>query len=400
MKINQQIMSETPVKWGCIIVAGGTGSRFGGDIPKQFVHFLGKPILKWSVDTVLSIPDITELVIVLPESSPVFNFSPDKYAQIPVITVKGGEKRQDSVRNGMNALRTATRILIHDGARPFASRELFLKVIRENERTGNAVIPVIPVRDTIKEVREQTVLRTLDRNSILLSQTPQAFLLNQLRDAMKKYNETVTDESCFLEKCGIPVGIVDGEFENIKITRKKDLLFAETLFRQSEKRIGTGIDFHPFENGRPLILAGCRFESSRGLAGHSDGDVVLHAISDAILSASRLGDIGTLFPPDDEKWRNADSANLLREIISEVRGKGWFIDQVDVTVIGNHPLISPAREKLISSLASICSISPECVWIKGTTTNGLGFAGRDEGLAATALVQLSIHPHFSNCNGE
>ncbi|MCD6587210.1 MAG: 2-C-methyl-D-erythritol 4-phosphate cytidylyltransferase [Candidatus Fermentibacteraceae bacterium] len=373
----------TDTLWGAVIVAAGSGSRFGGDVPKQFTLISGERVINYSVRVFSSLVD--HLVVVTPAGDEWHRW----WTPPPgVDTVHGGRRRQDSVMNGLKFLhsRGVSRVLIHDGARPLADTECVLRVMEAlNENV--AVIPVIPVRDTVKKVSGNTVEETLPRDELRLSQTPQGFHLPELMEVLADAGD-ITDEASAFEDAGREVNTVEGSWKNIKITDSSDGELVSLLAGKADRVIGTGLDFHPFDSGRPLYFCGCRLSDTDGLMGHSDGDVVLHAVADAILSASRMGDIGTLFPASDSRWKNADSSLLLGSCVAMVKRAGWEIQRLDVTVIGERPKISPVRELLIHRLAEITDISPEKIWIKGTTTNTIGDLARGTGVGCSVLTEL------------
>ena len=375
------IMTDT--LWGAVIVAAGSGSRFGGDIPKQFTFVRGKRVVDYSVS--IFRPLVDHLVVVTPAGDDWQRW----WTPPPgVNTVHGGGRRQDSVMNGLKFLhsRGVSRVLIHDGARPLADKDCVMRVM-EALNENAAVIPVIPVHDTVKKVSGNTVEKTLPRDELRLSQTPQGFHLPELMEVLAAAGE-ITDEASAFEEAGREVSTVEGSWKNIKITDSSDGELVSLLAGEAERVTGTGLDFHPFDPGRPLYFCGCRLSDTDGLMGHSDGDVVLHAVADAILSASRLGDIGTLFPPSDSRWKNADSSLLLGSCVAMVKQAGWEIQRLDVTVIGERPKISPVREMLIRRLAEIAGISTGKIWIKGTTTNTIGDLARGMGVGCSVLTEL------------
>ncbi len=373
------------VRWGCIIVAAGRGERFGGSLPKQFAPLLGRPLFSWSLETALSIDRIREVCLVLPQGE---ESNPEAAKHPRVRTARGGPRRRDSVANGLEALPGCTHILVHDAARPLASRPLFERVMQACEETG-AAAPGVPVADTLKRVSDEVVEATVDRSGLWRSQTPQGFERGLLEEALALEGD-FTDEAQGVELSGHPVRIVEGDEANAKITSRGDLALAERLAGppRSVTRTGVGLDFHPFAEGRPLILCGCNLAGFRGLDGYSDGDAALHAVMDAILSATRLGDIGTLFPPSDPSYAGADSAVLTGRVLSEARKAGWEFASLDLTIISELPRISSLRQELRGSLAEILGVPLDSVWVKGTTTNSLGALGRGEGLGALAFVEM------------
>ncbi len=379
-------MSE-PV-WGAVVVAAGTGSRFGGEVPKQFRLLQGRPVVDWSLDVFMDRKtDISSVVIVLPSDESW------KRWWIPrpgVHLVDGGKRRQDSVLNGLGALDgSITHVLVHDAARPLVSADLTKRVMKAVSDTG--AVPVLPVRDTIRKWSDDDKPgETLPREDLWLMQTPQGFRLDILLSVLRNAGD-VTDEASAMEKAGYRVIPVPGDQVNVKLTQSDDMRILESLAdrdRPSDTKLGFGIDFHPFRDDRPLIIAGCRLSEEGGLLGHSDGDVVLHAIADGILAAARIGDIGTLFPPSEERWKDADSSDLLRRVSGMAAEEGFQVRQVDVTLVGERPKVSFHRIPMIQRIAAILEIDPDVVWVKGTTTNTLGDLGRGRGLACTALVLL------------
>lgn len=376
-------MPRTP-DWGVVIVAAGTGTRFGGDVPKQFTQLAGESVISHSIRAFKSLVD--HLVVVTPPG--------DHWRMwwVPppwLNTVSGGARRQDSVLNGLQLLRSqgVTHVMIHDGARPLPGVECIKRVM---EATGKnvAVIPVIPVRDTVKKLDGDMVMETMNRDELGLSQTPQGFHLEKLIEVLEGAGD-ITDEASAFEAAGEVVTTVAGTRKNIKLTDREDAELLSFLMDSPVRVLGTGLDFHPFESERPLLFCGCRLSETDGLMGHSDGDVVLHAVADAILSASRLGDIGTLFPPAGSQWKDADSSHLLAMCVEKVKTAGWEIERLDVTVIGERPKIAPVREMLMSRLSEIVGIAVERIWIKGTTTNTIGELAQGKGVGCSVLAQLA-----------
>lgn len=373
--------------WGVVIVAAGSGTRFGSEVPKQFLRLHERALIDWSINAFSSIEKIVEIVVVTPNDSELWKsfWNPPS----GVKTVVGGLRRQDSVIAGLEALNSSRRVLVHDAARPLVSGSLIRRVMKGAEDSG-AAVPVIPVRDTVKIVTSSSFVDgTVSRENLRMSQTPQGFILDDLLRVMREADE-VTDECAAMERAGFEVLAVNGDPGNVKLTDPEDLTMMESLAGGTmESRTGTGLDFHPFKKGVPLVLGGCRMESEFGLSGHSDGDAVLHAIADSLLSAARLGDIGTLFPPEDDRWKGADSAVLLEKVCSLVRGEGWEIRQIDITVISSFPKISPVREIMIGRIAGITSTEPDLIWVKGTTTNTLGDIGKERGLGCMVMTRIS-----------
>lgn len=376
-------MTGNEVCWGTVIVAAGSGKRFGGDIPKQFMPLLGSRVIDHSLGIFRKLTPI--IVVVLPDHP-----EGTEWWNPPagIHRVTGGERRQDSVLNGVRrAIELgATHILVHDGARPSIDPATVSRVMDSTIRTGTG-LPCIPIRDTIKRTSMGVSIETVDRTDLELAQTPQGFRADLLLRGLENA-ESVTDEASAVEAIGVRVSVVVGSPRNLKLTDREDRYILESVMTTGETAIGTGLDFHPFTPDRPLVFCGCRLDEKNGLQGHSDGDVVLHAVADAILAASRAGDIGSLFPPEDMKWKNADSSVLLSKCAAKVREMGWAVKSLDVTVIGERPKVSPFRDMFIKRIAEILNIDPGCVWIKGTTTNTIGELARGTGVGCHVLAGL------------
>ncbi len=373
--------------WGTVIVAAGSGTRFGSGVPKQFLKLRGRALVDWSIDAFRAIEEIGEIVVVTPGDSDLWK--PFWNPPAGVKTVAGGLRRQDSVLAGLKALESSCLVLVHDAVRPLVSVSLIRRVMKGAVDSG-AAVPVIPVRDTVKSVTPSSLIcGTVSRETLRMSQTPQGFTLDVLMRVLREADE-VTDECGAMELAGYDVLAVNGDPGNMKLTDPEDLMIIESLKGGiMESRTGIGLDFHPFAEGIPFVVGGCLMEADFGLSGHSDGDAVLHAVADALLSASRLGDIGSLFPPEDEEWKGADSAVLLEKVSGLVRGEGWEIRQLDVTVVSSFPKISPIREIMIERIAGVTGTEPERVWVKGTTTNTLGDIGRGKGLACMVMARIA-----------
>jgi len=318
------------------------------------------------------------------------------FAKVHAI-VAGGERRQDSVGAGLEALPQGIEIVvIHDGARPLAEPELFDRCAAAAAVRG-AAIAATPVSDTLKRVTDGTIRGTVDRTGLWAAQTPQAFRLESLRTAMTvSSGENVTDEARLYEVTGFPVTVVLSSLENMKVTHAEDVAVADALLRArygshptaGPTRTGIGYDVHRFASGRRLILGGVEIAHDRGLEGHSDADVLLHAIADAVLGAAALGDIGQHFPPSDERFRDADSQLLLREAVRLAREAGWTPGNVDATVLAEAPRVSPHVPGMRERIAACLGLAQHAVSVKATTNEGMGSIGRGEGIAALATATL------------
>lgn len=383
-----------------IIAAGGSGRRFGGARPKQLLAVAGRPILERSVDIFLSHPDVTEVIVAVPAD---IAADPPGYLQArhkPLRVVVGGARRQDSVANAFRAA-TATSevIVVHDAARPFASADLIARTIAAAAESG-AALAAVQARDTVKHAsgpaeagRHRTVVETLPRERIFLAQTPQAFRRDVLKDALAvgASGPEGTDEATLAAQAGHSVRIVDGEMSNIKITTPEDLALAEAIARTGSAaaattRIGAGYDLHRLVEGRPLVLGGVTIPFERGLLGHSDADVICHAVTDAVLGAAAAGDIGRLFPDTDPQWRGASSVELLRRATAVLRDRAFEVANVDVVVIAERPKIDPYLVAMRDNVARALGVDVDRVSIKGKTNEGIGELGRGEAIAVHAIA--------------
>jgi len=381
-----------------IIAAGGRGQRFGAPVPKQLVAAIdGKSALERSVNLFLSHPQIDELVVALPAE---FVGSPPPYlraAPKPIRVVAGGARRQDSVANAFGVINDAAEIVvIHDAARPFASAALISRTIAAAAESG-AALAAMPARDTVKRATGQStpfVSETIPRESVYLAQTPQVFTRRVLRDALAlgKNGPDATDEAALAERAGHPVRLVEGESTNIKITTPDDLAAMQAIAGQQRPartgRAGTGYDLHRLVPGRPLVLGGVTIPSEVGALGHSDADVVCHAVTDAILGAIALGDIGRHFPDNDPRWKDASSIDLLRRAVALVHGEGYQVGNVDVTVILERPKIRDYVDVMRQVVADALEIDVDRVSIKGKTNEGVDAVGRGGAIAAHAIALL------------
>ncbi len=374
-----------------IIAAAGRGSRFGGDQPKQFQSLAGIPILKRTIDAFLNGYAFDEVVVALPADLAV---NPPSYLD-DVIVVEGGERRQDSVANAVRAVAPSAQVIvIHDAARPLVTPALIGRTIDAAVQHG-AAIAALQARDTVKRGDASRVIRgTLPRDEIFLAQTPQAFRVGVLRDALAIASTAAdaTDEAMLAEAAGHRVHLVDGDPRNIKITTREDLAIAE-VFAQSGSsrpartgRAGTGYDLHRLVEGRPLVLGGVTIPSDRGALGHSDADVVCHAVTDAVLGAASLGDIGRHFPDTDPRWQGASSVDLLERAVAMLADAGLQVGNVDVTVVLERPKIKDHIEAMRAAVAGALGIDVDRVSIKGKTNEGLDAVGRGEAIAAHAVA--------------
>lgn len=387
-----------------ILAAAGRGMRLGAGTPKQMLPLGDRTILQRSFDIIDRHDQIHEIVVALPQdlasAPPAFLVSSRK----PVRIVDGGARRQDSVAKAFaHVSSSAGIIVIHDAARPFATEDLFTRVIEAAAR-GGAAIAAVQAQDTVKEATAapgvKVVARTIVRESIYLAQTPQAFQRDVLADAIEMGRATVdlaTDEASLAEQAGHSVRLVDGESTNIKITTEQDLSVSRALLGVRDSgvgmsivpRIGTGYDLHRLESGRRLVIGGVDIPHETGLAGHSDADVLCHAITDAILGAASAGDIGQHFPDSDPKWKGADSIQLLREAAAIVRTAGYTIVNVDAVIVAERPKLAPHVPGMRANLARAMGIDPSSVSVKGKTNEKVDALGRNEAIAVHAVALLA-----------
>ncbi|MGW8285409.1 MAG: 2-C-methyl-D-erythritol 4-phosphate cytidylyltransferase [Candidatus Deferrimicrobiaceae bacterium] len=381
------------VKVVAIIVAAGGGKRMGGDLPKQFLPLAGRPLLDRSLSAFTGSPRIDGIVLALPPS--LSNEVKESYQQVAkvIAVVDGGAERQDSVRNALMVVpEEAEIILVHDAVRPFVSQDLLDRCVELAQEHG-AVVPVVPVRDTVKQWnRVEKTLSTRDRSELMLAQTPQGFRAGILRDAYGRAGEEGrkgTDDASLVEGAGYPVIPLPGEEANVKITIPEDLRIAEGLLREPvDFRIGIGGDAHSLVEGRELWLGGVRIEHERGLLGHSDGDVLLHAIADAIYGALGEADIGQHFPPDREETEGIASRSIIAHARGRMTERGFGLVGIDAVVVCEEPKMAPLVPAIRATIAGMFSLSEDRVNLKGKTTEGMGFEGRKEGISAWAVALL------------
>jgi 2-C-methyl-D-erythritol 4-phosphate cytidylyltransferase/2-C-methyl-D-erythritol 2,4-cyclodiphosphate synthase len=381
-----------------IVAAGGQGRRLGAATPKQFVDIGGRTMLERTLDAFVAHASIDEIVVVLPADTPGPASLTACTKSLKVIA--GGHRRQDSVAAGFSAISDhVDLVVVHDAARPFVDAATIDRTI-EAARRGGAAIAALRASDTVKEVSAEDphrVARTLPRESIWLAQTPQAFARSVLADAIRVglSGNTGTDEAALAEQAGHAVLLVEGNPHNIKITTPEDVAYARTLLSAGSgtavgmpTRIGTGYDSHRLVEGRRLILGGVLIPYSMGLKGHSDGDALCHAITDAVLGAAALGDIGRHFPDTDPQWRGANSIGLLQHAVGLVRDAGYVVANVDAVVVAERPALAPHVDRIRTRLAEALGVGMDAVSVKGKTNEGMGETGRGEGIAVHAVALL------------
>jgi 2-C-methyl-D-erythritol 4-phosphate cytidylyltransferase / 2-C-methyl-D-erythritol 2,4-cyclodiphosphate synthase len=383
-------------KVAALIVAAGQGQRAGGLVPKQFQILLGEPVLRRSVAAFAVLPEIAEVQIVTTEDR-----CEETKAAVRDLNHRpfacGGATRQDSVRNGLEALEAAAPdfVLIHDAARPLVSAALIRRMIAALENGATAAIPLLPLMDSLKR-KERGIWTTIPRyEGLYRAQTPQGFRFADILSAHRQHRlTTVTDDMAIAELAGFAITSVDGDETNLKITTENDFRQATRLLRGSmeEFRTGQGFDAHRFGAGDHVWLCGVRIAHDAALEGHSDADAGLHALTDAVLGTIGAGDIGRHFPPTEEKWRGAPSSQFLSHAAQLVAQAGGAIMHCDVTIICERPKISPHRDAMRAQIAEILNIDVSRVSVKATTTEGMGFIGRNEGLAAQAIATVRLPP--------
>lgn len=381
-----------------VIVAGGRGERAGGAVPKQYRSVAGSPAIH---TTLAAFCDHQQVDIVQPVIHPadesLFRAASAGLGKLRE-PVAGGTTRQISVRSGLHALQphTPELVLIHDAARPFLSGDLIARAVEAGRRHG-AAIPGLAIADTVKVIGEDaSVSETLDRSRLRTVQTPQAFGFALIADAHRRAEaagrDDFTDDAALAEWAGHRVSVFEGEAGNVKLTTNEDFARAELMHAATltDVRTGNGFDVHAFADGDHVMLGGVRIPHRRGVTGHSDADVALHALVDAILGALAEGDIGQHFPPSDPQWRGASSDQFLAFACERVRLRGGIIGHFDVTVVCEAPRVSPYRDAMRARIAEIAGIAMERVAIKATTSEQLGFTGRGEGLVAMATATLRL----------
>lgn len=371
-----------------LIVAAGKGERAGGGLPKQYRLLAGRPVLRWAVESLARHPSVQAVRVVIGSGQQeLANAALDGIAVGELI--EGGAERADSVRAGL-AVIDADAVLVHDAARPFCPGSVLDRLVASLEFHEGAA-PVLPVGDTLARA-DGTLDEAVDRNGLVRVQTPQAFRLSSLKAAYDRWSgPSPTDETSVLRAAGMKVAAVEGDPALEKLTRPADFERAEQWLAGSlAPRTGMGFDVHAFAGEGPVMLGGVEVPHGRGLSGHSDADVVLHAITDALLGAAALADIGEHFPPSDPRWKGAPSSLFLSHAVELVRRRGAIIDHVDCTIIAEAPNVGPHRDAMRRRIAEVAGLSIEQVSIKATTTEGLGFAGRREGIAAQAVASIRM----------
>jgi 2-C-methyl-D-erythritol 4-phosphate cytidylyltransferase/2-C-methyl-D-erythritol 2,4-cyclodiphosphate synthase len=377
-----------------LVVAAGRGARFGGDQPKQYLPLGGRMVLHHAVAAFAAHPRIAAVqVVIRPEDRDLFAHAIAGLDKV-LPPVAGGATRQDSVRLGLEALAALRpqHVLIHDGARPFAAATLIDRAI-DALGLAPAAVPCLPLRDTIKSIEDDTIRATVDRSRLWRAQTPQGFHFDAILAAHRAVaGRELTDDSAVAEAAGLTPLSVAGDEDNVKVTTAEDLAAAERLLaaRLGDVRVGQGFDVHAFGPGDKIVVCGIEIPHSAGLVGHSDADVGLHALTDAVMGAIGAGDIGQHFPPGDPQWRGVSSDRFLRHAAGLVAQRGGVVAHVDVTIVCERPRIGPYRAAMAERVAAILGIAPDRASVKATTTDRLGFTGRGEGVVAQAVATVRL----------
>lgn len=382
--------------FAAILVAAGSGQRFGGELPKQYVKIHGKPVLRHTIEVFLSCPDLKSLHVVIDPSHA------DLYAEavagldLPA-PIYGGKERKDSVRNALESLKGTSDdfpVLIHDAARPCIAPEQIAQVV-EALQSHKAATLAVPVSDTIRKGDRGILDDTINRQGLWALQTPQGFHYGTIYKAHENARnlQDITDDTGVVSAYGEDVHIVTGSRRNLKITTPEDLAMASAFLTSAPliTRTGLGYDVHALGPGNGKIrLGGIDIPHDKSLIGHSDADVVLHAVTDALLGTIAAGDIGVHFPPSNDSYKNMDSAVFLTKALDLVKEKNGKVIHVDITILGERPKISPHRDAMQKRIAEILELGPDSVAVKATTTEKLGFTGREEGLVAQAVATVGF----------
>lgn len=387
----------TSYKTIALIAAAGVGERVGGSTPKQYINIAGKSVLLHTIEKFISHPLIDAVrVIYNPEHSSLYKAAT---AGLDILeAVVGGSTRQESIRLGLQSIKqfNPEKVLIHDAARPFVSSDVITQVVKKLD-DEIAVLPALPLEDTIKETNGREILGTVDRSNLVRAQTPQGFGFNEILSAHENLQSQIfTDDIALFEGSDKKISTVMGSSDNFKITTAEDIKRAKIIMNDIvDIRSGSGFDVHKFSDASLennfVTICGVKVPYERELVGHSDADVGLHALTDAMLGAIGEGDIGEHFPPSDDKFKNMDSAVFVKRALELLHEKSATINNVDITIICERPKISEYKKDMVARIAQILQIDSSRVNVKATTTEKLGFTGRGEGVAAQALVTIKVN---------
>lgn len=369
-----------------IIVAAGSGTRMGRD--KMLADLCGKPVILRTAEAVSAAKQVDEVIVVASKSNINAVHRILSTAGLTAAVIEGGGTRGESSVRGIKAAKNEF-VLIHDGARPLVSAASIEKCIADAEKFGAAALGVSP-KDTIKRSENGFIVQTIPRCDTVLIQTPQVFRRSDILKAYEHYNPSAdTDDCSVAERFGLKIRISEGDYENIKLTTPEDILAAETILNKRNGgkamlRIGNGYDSHRLVSGRKLILGGVEIPFDKGLCGHSDADALLHAVTDALLGACALGNIGLHFPDTDERYRGASSMDLLRKTGEMLAAAGFSVSNIDATIIIQQPKMAPYIDEMRENIAAALGINTGCVSVKAKTNERMGFTGRGEGVEAQA----------------
>ncbi|WP_420547208.1 bifunctional 2-C-methyl-D-erythritol 4-phosphate cytidylyltransferase/2-C-methyl-D-erythritol 2,4-cyclodiphosphate synthase [Curvivirga sp.] len=388
--------NSSDIKKIALIVAAGRGYRAGGDIPKQYRLVAQKPLIRYAVEVFTHSAEIDDLYIVIhPNDESLYT---DALNGLSYTAISGGSERQDSVRLGLKAISkkyaSDDLVFIHDAARPFLSEELILDCVQAlNNNAVDGVVPTLEIVDTVKQVDNQNFInQTVDRSVLRNVQTPQVFSLSKILDAhIKAEGQKLTDDASVAEVAGLKIRCIPGDIGNFKVTRPEDFITAERKLSEAQMktpRMATGFDVHAFEEGDYVTLCGVNIPHTQKLKGHSDADVAMHALTDALLGCIAAGDIGTHFPPSEAQWKGAASHIFLEHARDLIIKEGGEIQHVDVTIICEAPKVGKHKEAMREKLAELLMLDVKRVSVKATTTEKLGFTGRQEGIAAQAAATI------------
>jgi 2-C-methyl-D-erythritol 4-phosphate cytidylyltransferase / 2-C-methyl-D-erythritol 2,4-cyclodiphosphate synthase len=390
------LLPKVPLDCVALVVAAGRGNRFGGDLPKQYVKLNGVSLLKRSLDILGSHHRIQDIRVVIHPDD--IEYYKEVTKDINILDpIFGGEQRQESVRLGLQSFKEINPqyVIIHDAVRPFISNDIIDALLTSLNNQHLAVIPGLSVKDSLKRVNNEKVIASVDRTDLWQAQTPQGFNYKTIMEAHTLMIDcNLTDDAAVAEKNGVSVKVIEGSSANFKVTTPLDFERGENYLNFDKKakstRVGIGYDVHRFKSGISLTLCGIEIPFNKSLKGHSDADVAMHALTDALLGTIGGGDIGLIFPPNDPQWENSSSTIFLEYASNEIKQLGGEIINIDLTIICEKPKITNFRDRMQKNIAKILNISVKQVNIKATTTEKLGCTGREEGIAAQAIAGVQI----------
>ncbi len=388
----------TQIKLCAIVLAAGSGTRMGAGTPKQYRDLDGMMVLRRTLQALLSLDISFEKIVVVidPAHSALFETARHGFDQNRIVAVEGGPTRQSSVFCGLKALEDLNpdRVILHDAARPFAAPVLFQRILKTLQ-TQQAAICGVKVHDTLKRCTNGVILETMSREGLYQAQTPQGFnyihLLAAHEKAVAEKRNEFTDDAALMEWQGHDVTMVEGDMDNFKITTETDFVRAADKISARVSKTAFGYDVHAFCDGDHVTLGGVKIPHDKCVKAHSDGDVVLHALTDALFGLTGTGDIGTHFPPSDAQWKNAASEQFVAKAMAELKNADIRLIHCDISVLCEAPKLMPYRDGMLENLARLTGLEPRNIGLKATTSEGLGFVGRGEGLAAYVIVTGLVH---------